>query len=321
MAELRVHSGIHRRRVDLGAVVRDNDPMSDSLRVGALQYFVRPVTSFAQFEDQVASLAATAADYKIQLLVFPEYFTVQLLTLGAVRRPMPEQARSLAEQKPAVLELLERVAREYRLYIVGGSIPSEGEGGAIHNDCFVFGPEGQRSWQGKLHMTRWEAEEWRIAPRRRLRVFSMPFGRIAVNICYDAEFPELARAAARQGADLLVVPSCTDDRRGYLRVRYCAQARAIENQMYVVQACTVGSLPMVPAVALNYGQAAVLTPSDFPFARDGIRAEGEVNQEMLVVADLDLDALRRSRESGTVLPLRDSRTTAEVLSDLEEVEL
>ena len=89
--------------------------------------------------------------------------------------------------------------------------------------------------------------------------------------------------------------------------------------MFVVHACTVGSLPMVPAVSLNYGQASVLTPSDFAFARDGIRAEGAINQEMMVVAELDLDDLRRSRETGTVLPLRDSSTTSEVLSDLEEV--
>jgi predicted amidohydrolase len=142
-----------------------------------------------------------------------------------------------------------------------------------------------------------------------------------VAICYDVEFPEIARAAARRGCDLLVVPSCTDDRQGFLRVRYCAQARAIENQMFVVHACTVGSLPMVPAVALNYGQASILTPSDFAFARDGIRAEGHVNTEMLVLADLDFEMLRESRETGTVLPLRDSRTTAEVLSDLEEVSL
>jgi len=295
--------------------------MTSIVRVGALQYYIRPVASFEQFADQVSSLVATAADYRIHLLVFPEYFTVQLLTLGDVRRPMPEQVRALAAQVPQFVDLMAGLARRHRLYIVGGSIPSPGESGELHNDCFVFGPEGQRSWQGKLHMTRWESEEWGMRPRRRLRVFATPFGKVAINICYDAEFPELARSAARHGAELLVVPSCTDDRHGYLRVRYCAQARAIENQLYVVQACTVGSLPMVPAVALNYGQAAVLTPSDFPFARDGIRAEGAVNQEMLVVADLDMNTLRESHERGTVLPLRDSLTTAEVTADLEEIEL
>jgi predicted amidohydrolase len=144
---------------------------------------------------------------------------------------------------------------------------------------------------------------------------------MAITVCYDVEFPELARAAARAGADMLLVPSCTDDRQGYLRVRYCAQARAIENQMYVVQACTVGSLPMVPAVSLNYGQAAIMTPSDFPFARDGIRAEGIPNQESMIIGDLDLALLAEGRESGTVLPLRDSQSSAQVAANLELVEI
>jgi predicted amidohydrolase len=170
-------------------------------------------------------------------------------------------------------------------------------------------------------MTRFESEEWHVSAGHRLRVFDTALGRLAVSICYDVEFPELARAAAREGATVLLVPSCTDDRQGYLRVRYCAQARAIENQIYVVVACTVGSLPMVPAVSLNYGQAAVLTPSDFPFARDGIRAEGIPNQESMIIGDLDLDALAESRRSGTVLPLRDSHTSAAVSANLERIAL
>lgn len=291
------------------------------LRVGALQYLIRPVRSFEEFAGQVEGLVATAADYGVRLLVFPEYFTVQLLTLGNLRRPIAEQVRDLAAQVPRFQELMSGLASRHALRIVAGSIPSLSEHGDLHNDSFVFAPDGSSSWQGKLHVTRWEREEWNVLPRRRLRIFEAPFGRFAISICYDVEFPELARAAARSGADLLIVPSCTDDRQGFLRVRYCAQARAIENQMYVVHACTVGSLPMVPAVSLNYGQASVLTPSDFAFARDGIRAEGAINQEMMVVADLDLDDLRESREAGTVLPLRDSATTAEVLADIEVVQI
>jgi predicted amidohydrolase len=116
------------------------------------------------------------------------------------------------------------------------------------------------------------------------------------------------------GAHVLAVPSCTDERQGFLRVRYCAQARAIENQMYVIHAATVGSLPMVPAVSLNYGQAAIFTPSDFAFARDGILAEGIPNQETMVIAELNLDTILEGREAGTVLPLLDSRRTQELVA-------
>jgi predicted amidohydrolase len=289
-------------------------------RVASLQYFLRPVPTFEAFADQVMALVETAADYKARLVVFPEYFTVQLLTLGNVKRPIAEQVRDLADQADRVTELLAAAASEHQVHIVGGTVPVR-EGSELRNECRVFGPDGRWAAQAKLHMTRFEREEWFVSPGAGLKVFEAPWGRFAVAICYDAEFPEIARAAAMQGADVLVVPSCTDDRQGFLRVRYCAHARAIENQMYVITSSTVGSLPMVPAVHLNYGQAAILTPSDFAFSRDGILAEGNVNQEMMVIGDLDLEYLRESRTRGTVLPLRDSASTASVLTGTELVTL
>ena len=278
------------------------------LRVASLQYFVRPIRTFDQFRDQVVGLVDTAADYGARLIVFPEYFTLQLLTLGDVRRRLRDQIHALAAQEAAVLDLMSELARRHAVYIVAGTIPHRSEAGRTHNVCHVVGPEGRRGSQAKLHMTRFE-REWEIAPGTGLNVFDTSFGRMAVAVCYDVEFPEFVRAAARCGAHILCVPSCTDDRQGFLRVRYCAQARAIENQMYVVQASTVGSLPMVPAVSLNYGQAAIFTPSDFAFARDGILAEGIPNQETMIVAELNLDTILEAHESGTVLPLFDSAAT------------
>jgi predicted amidohydrolase len=295
--------------------------VTERLRVASLQYFIRPVLAFDQFADQVRSLVETAADYKSRFVVFPEYFTVQLLTLGNVKRPMVEQARELALQAPRVAELLTELARRHRLYIVGGSIPVLGDDDRLYNQCLVVGPQGKLGFQRKLHMTRWENDEWKVSPGERLKIFDADFGRFAVNICYDVQFPELARAAARAGATLLVVPSCTDDRQGFLRVRYCAHARCIENQLFAVHSCTVGSLPMVPAVSLNYGQASVLTPSDFGFSRDGILAEGVANQESLIVGDLNLAAALEARERGTVLSLRDSVASAEFATRLEVVEV
>ncbi|MEZ4226465.1 MAG: carbon-nitrogen hydrolase family protein [Polyangiaceae bacterium] len=293
------------------------------IRVATLQYFIRPVESFEQFEAQVTGLVETARDYKCRLLVFPEYFCLQLLTLNDLRMSIDKQVRHLARFEQRIVDMFVRLSKQSGMYIVGGTLPAVDppDEETVYNECYVYSPAGEWEVQGKLHMTRFEREEWLISPHKRLRVFETEFGRIAVTICYDVEFPELARAAAREGADVLVVPSCTDERQGYLRVRYCAQARAIENQLYVVHACTVGSLPMVPAVSLNYGQAAIYTPSDFAFARDGILAEGVPNQESMVIGELDLDRIRESRETGTVLPLRDSATTAEVTRTLEVVPL
>lgn len=294
----------------------------ERLRVASLQYFIRPVQSFEQFRDQVEGLVKTAADYKCHLLVFPEYFTVQLLTLGDVKRPICEQIRDLAKQAPRFIEMMSDLARRSKLYLAAGTIPTPGAGdGDVYNQCFFFGPQGDYSAQGKLHMTRFESEEWLVSPHSSLKVFETSFGKVAVAICYDVEFPEIARAAARQDAHILIVPSCTDERQGFLRVRYCAHARAIENQMYVIHSSTVGSLPMIPAVSLNYGQAAILTPSDFAFSRDGILAEGAFNQEMMVIGDLNLKTIADSRSTATTLPLRDSQNTAELVAKVEVVAL
>jgi len=294
----------------------------DRIRIASLQYFVRPVQTFQQFADQVTALVETAADYKCQLAVFPEYFTVQLLTLGDVKRPIEVQVRDLARQVEPYRELLAGLARRHGMYVLGGTIPVPDDGtDDVFNQAFFFSPSGDYGVQGKLHMTRFENEEWKVKPRNGLRVFETAFGRVAVSICYDVEFPEIARAAAHLGAHILLVPSCTDERQGFLRVKYCAHARAIENQMYVVVSHTVGSLPMVPAVHLNYGQAAILTPSDFPFSRDGLLAEGNPNQEMMVIGELNLRTIEESRSTGTVLPLLDSRRTAELVRTPEVVPL
>ena len=294
--------------------------MTERIRVATLQYLIRPVDTFEQFAAQVTGLVETAADYKCRLVLFPEYFTLQLLTLGDVRAPIGEQLRRLAAFAPRYRELFSTLTRAHRLYVCAGTIPVVDDRD-IHNECFFFGPDGSHRVQGKLHMTRFEAEEWMVAPRQRFTLVDTALGRMAIAICYDVQFPEIARAAARRGARILLVPSCTDDRQGMLRVRYCAQARAVENQMYVITSHTVGSLPMVPAVSLNYGQAAILTPSDFPFARDGVLAEGIPNQEAMVIGELDMGTIDRVRSSGTVLPLHDSQRTASLLTDVEEVTL
>ncbi len=292
------------------------------IRVGSLQYYIRPVKSFSEFALQVESLVETAVDYKVKLLVFPEYFTTQLLTLGNNKRPIAEQIRDLAEQEGQIVNLIADLSKKNKLIIVGGTLPGfSDDKSSILNKCYVFSPDGSQNLQAKLHMTRFEKEEWLVSPGTRLRLFECDFGKFAVAICYDVEFPEIARAAARLGAHFLVVPSCTDDRQGYLRVRYCAQARAIENQMYVIHSPTVGSIPTVPAVSLNYGQAAIYTPSDYAFSRDGLLAEGAVNQESMIIGEINLSLIEETRKHGTVLPLRDSQSTDELLKVVDHVKL
>ncbi|MEO8336427.1 MAG: carbon-nitrogen hydrolase family protein [bacterium] len=293
------------------------------LRVATLQYFLRPVKQFKEFSEQVSALVETAEDYGCGLVVFPEYFCVQLLTMGDTQRPIRAQIRDLSRLAPSIIELLQELARKHKIYIVGGTIPiaDDDDADLIRNVCYIVGPSGEYVTQEKLHVTKFERDDWDVSAGREVTVIDTSFGCMAVAICYDVEFPEMVRVAAREGAKILVVPSCTDDRQGFLRVRYCAHARAIENQMYVIQSSTVGSLPAVPAVHLNYGQAAILTPSDFQFSRDGILAEGHVNQEMMVIGELDLEDILDSHTRGTVLPLLDSARTASLVKHVRRLQL
>ena len=126
-------------------------------------------------------------------------------------------------------------------------------------------------------------------------------------ICYDIEFPELVRVAVAKGANLIFVPFNTNDRLGYLRVRACAQARAIENQVYVSIAGCAGNLPSVQNADIHYSQCGIFTPSDVGFARDAIAAESTPNIETVLTHDVDVELLQRNRNNGTVRPWTDRR--------------
>lgn len=294
------------------------EPYGDRIRVAAAQYFVRTIHAFEQFEDQVSAVVETAADYRCRLLVLPEYFTLQLMSLGDVKRPIDVQVRDVAAFVPRFIEMMERLAVDNGLYIVAGTIPVIDEGSDnVHNDAFLFSPNGGYGVQGKLHMTRFEREDWKIEPRSVPRVFETDYGKLAIAICYDVEFPELIREMARAGAHVLCVPSDTDDRHGFLRVRYCAHARTIENHMYAINSTTVGGLPRTRDFSLNYGQASILTPNDYAFSRDGIMAEGTVNTEDVIIGEIDIKTAEDARSFGTVLPLDDSRRTKELIKHIE----
>jgi len=158
-----------------------------------------------------------------------------------------------------------------------------------------------------MHVTPAERRWWGVEPGGEVKVFDTDCGKIAIQVCYDVEFPELSRIAAGKGAQILFVPFNTDNREGYLRVRYCAQARAVENDFYVAISGCVGNLPFVANADVHYAQSGIFTPLDFSFARDGIAGECTPNIETLVIHDVDIELLRRQRHAGTVRPWHDRR--------------
>ncbi|WP_411826983.1 GNAT family N-acetyltransferase [Luteolibacter sp. AS25] len=281
--------------------------VSSKVRVSCVQYQVRKISSFEDFANQVEYFVETAADYRSDFVVFPEFFTVQLLSILEPLSALDGIRQLATEFSEPFINLMSGLAKKYKLYIIGGSHPIE-EGGELLNKCLIFDPEGRYISQSKLHITPAEKRYWGISGGNELIILPTPKAKIAVQICYDVEFPEASRHLADEGVEILFVPYCTDDRHGMLRVRYCAQARAIENQIYVATAGVIGNLPSVPAMDIHYGQAAVFTPSDFAFARDGIQAIADSNVESLLVTDLDIEDLYRSRANGSVTPRLDRRT-------------
>ena len=249
----------------------------------------------------------TASEYKCDFVLFPELITTQLLSFMKTERP-GLAARKLAEHDAALRRHVpgpgDQAQREHRRR----ARSSRWRTAALQRRPSCFRRDGTLERQAKLHITPAERKWWGVEPGDRVDVFDTDCGRVAILICYDVEFPELARIAAGKGADLIFVPFNTDERAGYLRVRTCAQARAIENQVYVVIAGCVGNLPFVDNADIHYAQSGIFTPSDIAFERDGVAAECTPNIETMVMSDLDLEILRRARYSGTVQNWKDRRT-------------
>lgn len=275
------------------------------VRVCAVQYRMRWIESWEEFETQCSFFVDAAAGNKSDFVVFPELLTTQLMGVEPGRRPA-DAVRKLADFTPRYLEFFSRAAVKHNVNIVGGSQFTLVDD-RLFNVAYLFRRDGTIARQAKLHVTPDERRWWGVEPGDGLEVFDTDRGKAAILLSYDAQFPELARVAADRGAEILFVPFSTEDRTGYLRVRYACQARAVENDVFVVAAGTTGNLPFVAHADTHYAQSGIFTPLDISFARDGVADESTPNVETLVTADVDLDLLRRHRHDGTVRPRNDRR--------------
>jgi predicted amidohydrolase/ribosomal protein S18 acetylase RimI-like enzyme len=278
----------------------------DPVRVCVVQYQLRPIANFEAFAEQCEYFVDVTAEYKTDFILFPEIFTTQLLSF-VKENDAAAAMRRLNDFTPRYLELFTRLAIQYNVNIVGGSHFTV-EDGSLYNIAYLFRRDGTLGKQYKLHITPTERQWWGVKGGDRLEVFDTDRGKVCIQICYDVEFPELTRIAAEKGAQIVFVPFCTDERYAYLRVRYCAQARCIENHVYVAMSGSVGNLPHVQSLGVHYAQSGIFTPSDIPFVRDAIAAEATPNIETVIFEDLDLELLKKQRQSGTVLNWQDRRT-------------
>ncbi len=276
------------------------------VRLCAVQYQMRPIDSWEELEAQCSFFVDAAANSKADFVLFPELITNQLIGLEPGRTPA-HAVRALAGLTSRYLAFFSRAAIKHNVNIVGGSqftLVND----RLYNVAFLFRRDGTIEQQARLHISPEERRWWGVEPGENLNVFSTDRARIAILPSYDIQFPELARIAAGQKAEILFVPFSVEDRTGYLRVRYSCQARAIENDVFVVASGTTGNLPFLAHGDTHYAQSGILTPLDHSFARDGIAGESTPNVETLVFADVDLDQLRRHRYEGTVQPWNDRRT-------------
>jgi predicted amidohydrolase len=268
-----------------------------------------PLDVLGTWADYTAKLSAWVADAAAQgadLAVFPEYGAMELATLQG-----PEVAGDLERSLHAVSSVMGDVddlhaelATRHRLHILGASAPvfDAAIGARPVNRSTLYAPSGARAHQDKQIMTRFEREEWFVAPGGPLHLFDTALGTIGILICYDSEFPLLGRALAE--ADLLLVPSCTEALTGYWRVRIGAMARALEAQCISVMASTVGDAHWSPAVDTNTGMGGIFGPPDTGFPPTGVLAEGVLNRAGWTVAEVDLGRITHVRADGVVLNRR-----------------
>ncbi len=277
------------------------------VKVAAAQYDIGFFKDWSQFTDKLTQWVAEAVEEKAKLLVFPEYGSMELASLfgEAIYTDLGKQLHSMQEVYADWQDLHHQLSKQYDVMMLASTFPVLQEDGTFRNRANLYAPDGLIGFQDKLIMARFENEQWLIHPGQQIKVLDTDVGRIGISICYDIEFPMIAYQQVKAGADLILAPSCTDTQAGFHRVRIGCQARALENQCYVVQSPTFGEARWSEAVDVNTGRASIYTPVDYGFTDNGILIEGVADKPGWVCADLDLTEIARVREEGQVFNYRD----------------
>ncbi len=280
--------------------------MQDSIiRLGLVQWQMRHFKDIDAFYEQVEFFVNVMGDYKADFVLFPELFNTPLLAPFnklSERDSMIELAKLTEEIRMKISDL----AISYNVNIISGSMPVF-ENNDLYNVSYLLHRDGRVDEYRKVHITPNERKYYGMKGGNEIRVFDTDCGKIGLVICYDVEFPELPRILADQGMKILFVPYLTDTQNAYTRVRHCAAARAIENECYVAIAGCVGNLPGVNNMDIQFGQAAVFTPSDFAFPSNAVKGEATPNTEMTLIVDVDLNLLKDLHHHGSVQVMKDRR--------------
>jgi predicted amidohydrolase len=276
------------------------------IRLGLIQWQMRLYKNFEDLMQQAEFFVDAVSAYRADFALFPEFFNAPLMS-EYNHMSEADAIRKLAEYTEEIKNRFAELAISYNINIITGSMP-EIANDNLYNVGYLCKRDGGVERFEKIHVTPDEAKVWGLQGGRRVHTYDTDCGKIGILICYDVEFPELSRLLAEEGMDILFVPFLTDTQNGYSRVRHCAQARAVENECYVAIAGSVGNLPKVQNMDIQYAQSMVFTPCDFAFPTNGIKAEATANTEMILIADVDLDLLRELNQFGSVRNLKDRRS-------------
>ncbi|HCY81714.1 MAG TPA: carbon-nitrogen hydrolase [Xanthomarina gelatinilytica] len=275
------------------------------VRLGLIQWQMRLYKDLEELMQQAEYFIDAVSGYRSDFALFPEFFNAALMAENN-HLSESEAIRELAKHTESIVQKFSGFAITYNINIITGSMP-EVKDDLLYNAGYLCKRDGSIERYEKLHVTPDEAKVWGLQGGTQLKAFDTDCGNIGILICYDSEFPELSRILADEGMDILFVPFLTDTQNGYSRVRHCAQARAIENECYVAIAGSVGNLPKVHNMDIQFAQSMVFTPCDFSFPANGIKAEATTNTEMILIADVDIDLLRELNQFGSVRNLKDRR--------------
>jgi predicted amidohydrolase len=290
------------------------------VRVASAQYTIEYLGDWDRLENKLTLWVDKAAKSGARLLVFPEYAALELVCLTERRRtkrrspdrhllgPLPANLQDRRKDLsliwtteviqpfiPRYLELVGSLALRYRTHILAGSLPIRRSDGSLTNTAYFFSPDGGMCSQDKMVLTRWEREVWNMRSGSEARIFDTEIGIVGIDICYDVEFPIIARRQAEAGAQIILAPCCCDSLRGYNRVRVGARARALENQAYVVQSPAIGNSGWLAEFGRCVGFAGIFAPPDLASRENGVVAQSDDEVPDWTFGDINLAAIERIR--------------------------
>ncbi len=275
------------------------------MKIATAQYELKKHHSMEDYKNHVEAWVKEASDNQAKLLLFPEYGSLELVSLMSleIQKNLDLQIQEMQSKRDDFISLYKNLAQKFNLVIIAPTFPWLLEDGQVVNRAFIFKNDGGIDYQDKQIMTRFEDEDWKVSSpsEKKLAIFEVDDIKCALNICFDVEFPDFAREVARLGVKVLLAPSCTETTAGMNRVHIGARARALENQFFVVVSQTVGQVDFSEAIDFNTGLAAIYTPCDRGFSDDGVLTLGHLNRSHWVYADLDLESIDRVRKHGAVL--------------------